>query len=175
MIRRGGLALALLALAATSPVGAEVTEATDGGFTVSHARAVAAQPEAVWAALVAPARWWSAAHSWSGDAANLSLDPRIGGCFCERWAAGEAELARVIHVVKGRLLRLAGALGPLQGEALTGTLTFQLSPEGTGTKISADYVVGGHARFALRDIAPAVDQVIGEQVTRLAALFREGG
>lgn len=173
MIRLAGLALALFVLA--MPAGAEVKEASDSGFTVSQVRTVAATPDAVWAALVAPARWWSPAHSWSGDAANLSLDPKVGGCFCERWPAGQAEHARVVHVTQGKLLRLSGALGPLQSEALTGTLSFQLMPEGAGTKISVDYVVGGHARFALKDIAPAVDQVIGEQVTRLAALFPAGG
>jgi uncharacterized protein YndB with AHSA1/START domain len=164
--------MAMLMLA--MPAGAEVKEASDSGFTVSHVQTVAASPDKVWAALAAPARWWSQAHSWSGSAANLTLDPKVGGCFCERWAGGEAEHARVIQIVRAKLLRLRGALGPLQGEALAGTLTFALTPEGTGTKISVDYVVGGHARFALKDIAPAVDGVIGEQVGRLAKLVAGG-
>lgn len=188
MIRRAGRrhgragAAALAALVAVlvpvlpAPVAAEVTEAAEGGFSVRHEQRVAASPAQVWAALVAPARWWSAAHSWSGEAVHLSLDPRVGGCFCERWAAGEAEHGRVIHIVTGRLLRLRGSLGPLQGEALSGTLSFQLAPDGTGTKIIVDYVVGGHARFPLRTLAPAVDAVIGEQAAGLArALLDQAG
>lgn len=169
------LPLAATALMQALPAGAEVKEASDAGFTVNQVQTIAASPDKVWAALVTPGRWWSSAHSWSGDAKNLSIDPRAGGCFCERWAGGEAEHARVVQAVKGKLLRLSGALGPLQGEALTGTLSFTLAPEGAGTKISVDYVVGGHARFGLRDVAPAVDGVLGEQVGRLAALLKGGG
>ncbi len=161
--------LAALMLAAPAP--AEVIEATENGFTVSNTRSVAASPDAVWTALVAPRRWWSGAHSWSGSAANFSLDPVAGGCFCERWAAGSAEHGRVIYAVKNKQLRLRGAFGPLQGEALVGTLTFTLTPDGKGTKIGMDYVVGGHARFALKDIAPAVDGVMKEQISGLATLF----
>lgn len=169
MMRLAGLG-ALIGLAAAVPGGAEVKEVSDSGFTVSRVVTVPASPDKVWAALVQPARWWSSAHSWSGDAGNFSLDPKAGGCFCERWAQGEVEHARVVHVVKDKLLRLSGAFGPLQSEALTGTPTFTLSVEGSGTKFSIDYVVGGHARFAFKDVAPAVDGVLGEQVASLAKL-----
>lgn len=161
---------AAMAVWGATPAMAEVKEASDSGFTVNQTKSVAASPDKVWAALIAPAGWWSSAHSWSGNAKNLSLDPRAGGCFCERWGAGEAEHGRVVHAVKGKLLRISGALGPLQGEAVTGTLSFTLTPEGTGTKISVDYVVGGHSRFPLKDIAGGVDGVIGEQVASLAKL-----
>src|SRR3546814_9802807 len=30
-----------------------------------------------------PGRWWNGAHSYSGSAANLRLEPVAGGCFCE--------------------------------------------------------------------------------------------
>lgn len=152
------------------PSGAEVKEASESGFTVSHVQVVKASPETVWAALITPARWWSGAHSWSGKAEHFSLDPRVDGCFCERWPGGEVEHARVIFASPGKLLRLRGSLGPLQGEALSGTLSFTLKPEGTGTRISVDYVVGGYARFPLKTVAPAVDGVIGEQAASLAKL-----
>ncbi len=162
------LTIALLLLA--TPATAAVKESGEGGFTVGSVRKVAAPPAVVWAALLKPERWWSSGHSWSGSARNMKLDARAGGCFCERWAKGEVEHARVIHLSPGKLLRLRGALGPLQGEALTGTLTFTLAPDGTGTRIAVDYVVGGHARFALKEIAPAVDGVIDEQAANLAKL-----
>jgi uncharacterized protein YndB with AHSA1/START domain len=169
---------ALLGLLA-APAAAEVREADAGGFTVSHVHKVMASPAAVWAALVQPARWWSKDHSWSGDAGNFSLDPRAGGCFCERWgtgpAASGAEHGRIVFAAPGAQLRIVGALGPLQGEALTGTMTVTLKGEGAATSVTIDYVVGGHARFPLKDIAPAVDRVIGEQATRLAALFPPAG
>ncbi|MBO9575591.1 MAG: SRPBCC domain-containing protein [Sphingobium sp.] len=167
--------LAACTLLMSAPAAAKVAETSESGFTVSFAQSIGAPPDEVWAALVQPARWWSPQHSWSGNAANFALDPVAGGCFCERWGGNSAEHARVIFVVKGDTLRLRGAFGPLQKEALTGVLSFTLKAEGKGTALVVDYVVGGHARFALKDIAPAVDEVIGEQVKRLAALFQPAG
>jgi uncharacterized protein YndB with AHSA1/START domain len=175
MRARALFATVLFAGLSAAPAAAEVKEAGEGGFTLSFVHKVAASPAAVWAALAEPARWWSKDHSWSGDAKNFSLDPRAGGCFCERWGTGAAatsvEHARVVFAAPGTQLRMVGALGPLQGEALTGTLTFALKSAGGVTTVTVDYVVGGHARFPLKDIAPAVDGVIGEQARRLAALF----
>src|SRR3546814_10432451 len=74
-----------------------------------------------------PGRWWNGAHSYSGSAANLRLEPVAGGCFCEalpgeEGRVGSVEHARVIHAAPDRQLRLSGALGPLPAEAGTGTL-----------------------------------------------------
>ncbi len=164
----------LVIAAAPIPAKAEISEQNESGFTVSFKQRVAATPDQVWAALVQPTRWWSKEHSWSGDAKNFSLDPQAGGCFCERWNGNSVEHARIVFVMPRQQLRLRGAFGPLQGEALTGVLTFTLKADGKTTLITADYVVGGHARFPLKDVAPAVDQVIGEQVEALAALFPAG-
>jgi len=165
----------LVMIAATAPARAEISEQSESGFTVSFKQRVAATPDQVWAALVQPSRWWSKDHSWSNDAKNFSLDPQAGGCFCERWGGNSVEHARVIFVKPGAQLRLSGALGPLQGEALTGVLTFSLKADGKATIITADYVVGGHARFPLKDVASAVDGVIGAQVKTLAGLFPPAG
>jgi hypothetical protein len=66
------------------------------------------------------------------------------------------------------MMRLSGAFGPLQGEALTGTLTIQIKATPGGSALRFDYVVGGYMRFKVADIAPAVDTVIGEQLAGLA-------
>lgn len=159
-----------------APATAKVERADDSAFIVTHEFDIAAAPASVWATLVKPERWWSAAHSWSGNAANFRMTPVPGGCFCETLPAkdgqrtGFAEHARVIHAKPGELLRLSGALGPLQSEALTGTLTFTLAPGAAGTtKVKLDYIVGGVSRMPLKSVAPAVDKVLGEQMTRLQA------
>ena len=164
-------AFAALALVAAAPAAATVVESSESGFTVSATQKVMVPPDQLWAALIQPARWWSPQHSWSGNAANFALDPVVGGCFCERWSANGAEHARVIFIARNQLLRLRGSFGPLQAQALTGVLSVTIKPEGTGSVVTFDYVVGGHARFALKEIAPAVDGVISEQARRLAALF----
>jgi len=177
------------ALACSASAHAEVVQASDAGFVVSNERSLPGiSPSAAWAMLVLPGQWWDSAHSWSGDAANMTLDPRAGGCFCEAippadegGEAGSVEHMRVIHVRPGAMLRMDGTLGPLQSEALTGVLTIELAvqqPEvggSAGTAIRWTYIVGGYTRYLLTQIAPAVDQVLAEQMSRLAARLQAGG
>jgi uncharacterized protein YndB with AHSA1/START domain len=163
--------LAALLAAAPLPAAAEVTASSDAGFVSHHDVLVAATPQAAWEALVRPAEWWNGEHTYSGDSANLRIDLRPGGCFCERVPESGAEIEhmRVIYVAPGSTLRMTGGLGPLQSEAITGVLTMTLAPEGELTRISWDYVVGGYMRMPMAELAPLVDQVIGEQLLRLAA------
>ena len=162
------LAAALVALAV--PAQAEVAASSDAGFASHNEVLVAAEPEAAWEALVRPGSWWNSEHTYSGDADNMRIEPTAGGCFCEVVPAsrGEIEHMRVIYVVPGSTLRMSGGLGPLQSEAVTGVLTVTLRPEGEMTRISFDYVVGGYMRSPMAQIAPIVDQVVGEQLLRLA-------
>jgi hypothetical protein len=165
-----------VALVAASAAECKVTHQSANGFAVSHSSEVEAKPAVIWARLAHPEDWWNKSHSWSGDAANLSLSLKKGGCFCERLkGSGFVEHARLIHLAPPKMLRLSGALGPLQGEALVGTLTVTIAAiDAKRSRISFDYVVGGFARFPLDSIAPAVDGVIGEQHQRLVRLVTSG-
>lgn len=79
---------------------------------------------------------------------------------------------RIIHIEKDRVLRLTGALGPLQSEAVNGTLTIAIQANDNGTsKLSFSYIVGGYMRYQVGAIAPNVDKVIGEQFTNLSKLL----
>jgi uncharacterized protein YndB with AHSA1/START domain len=154
-----------------APAAAEVT-ITPTGFAVENKIVVPAAPDAVWAALVAPARYWSPAHSYSGKAENFTLDAKAAGCFCETLSGGgSVEHMRVVFAKPGSALRLVGGLGPLQSEGVAATLTWALKPVAGGTEITQTYVVGGHMRFDVPATAPLVGQVLNEQLTRLAALF----
>jgi hypothetical protein len=79
--------LAILAVAAAVAVpwsaSAAVVDSQPGGFEVSQTAQIAAPAAKVWEALAHPGQWWSSSHSWSGDAKNLSIDLKPGGCFCE--------------------------------------------------------------------------------------------
>ena len=178
----GFVALAM-ALAIAAPAQADVVLKADNGFVVRNFVEVTASPVEVWRALIDPAKWWSNEHTFSGDAANLTLDPAAGGCFCERLPTsnplakdlpagqreGGVQHMRVIYAEPLRAMRMTGALGPLQSEALTGTLTMTLKPVGSGTRILWEYVVGGFMRYKTDEIAPAVDKVLVGQLTSLAA------
>jgi uncharacterized protein YndB with AHSA1/START domain len=160
----------LIAVALAAPASAKVVADNAAGFAIEHETVIAAPPQRVYAAIGQPARWWSSAHSWSGKAANLTLDMRAGGCFCERLpGGGSVEHARVVMAWPGKLVRLTGALGPLQSEALAATLTWELKPAAGGTQVKLTYVVAGFARTARAALPGAVDGVLGEQLTRLKA------
>src|SRR3546814_4871280 len=76
---------------------------------------------------------------------------------------------RVIQAYPERALRMEGALGPLQSEAVTGILTIAIPEVEEGTRIVWEYVVGGHMRFEIPVIAKAVDGVLSQQLAGLAA------
>jgi hypothetical protein len=165
-----------VAIVASSPASAEVVASSESGFSSHNVVEVPASPGAAWAMLARPGEWWNDEHSYSGSAANMTIEMVAGGCFCEAIpaangvAAGQVEHMRVLYIdPRGRRLRLAGALGPLQSEAVTGVLTMTVEESGAGSKITWDYVVGGYMRMPMRQMAPLVDQVVGEQLHRLAA------
>jgi uncharacterized protein YndB with AHSA1/START domain len=158
------------ALLLTTPAHAEVKSATDAGFEVSLTVTINATPTQVYRALGVPARWWSKAHTYSGDARNLSMVLRAGGCFCEKIPdGGTVEHARVVYAQPGKQLRVQGSLGPLQAEGVTGTLTWALKAVPGGTEVTQNYVVGGYIRSGARGFAAPVDQVLGEQLGGLKA------
>ena len=175
--------LGIAAIGTVTAAQAEVTNIADNGFTVQHQTVIAGETEAVWKAMIAPSRYWNSDHSWTGDAENFYLVPQAGGCFCElirttsadniKSSDGSVQHMRVIYAHDNKMLRMSGALGPLQSEAVIGTLTMQLRPQGETTLVRFTYKVGGYMEFPVNEIAPAVDSVIGEQLSRLAALFGE--
>ncbi len=175
------LTLCALVIFAMSPAHAEVTNTAENGFTVRHQTAIDASVEDVWKAMIAPSRYWNPDHSWTGNGENFYLVPQAGGCFCElirttgddniKSSDGSVQYMRVIYAHNNKMLRMSGGLGPLQGEAVIGTLTMQMQSQDGKTAVRFTYKVGGYMEFPVDEIAPAVDGVIGEQLTRLAALF----
>ena len=165
----GAAAMALLSIA-SAPAAGEVTARAPEGFVVRHEMMLAAAPEAAYRALVDDvARWWNADHSYSGVAGNLSIDGRAGGCFCEALAGGgSVEHMRVVFAQPGRLLRLSGGLGPLQGMGAGGVMDFAFEPvEAGGTRLRFSYTVGGFAPGGLDGMADPVDGVLADQLGRL--------
>ena len=168
-------AVALATLASAPLARAEVVQADERGFVTQSVAIVKAGPNTVWNMLVQPARWWNPQHSWSLDGDNFRLEPVAGGCFCERLPdGGSVEHMRVIQAAPGKMLRMSGALGPLQSEAYTGTLTIELEVIDGATQITWTYVVAGYGRYPLEQLAAPVDGVQAEQLQRLANLIETG-
>lgn len=161
----------LMAVLALAPLcaGAEVKSATPESMLIEHRFTIAAPAARVWETLLHPERWWPADHTWSGKRENLSLDPAIGGCFCERWDGNGVEHGRVVAVFPGKLLRLEAALGPLQELAISGVINVALEEKDGATTMVVMHRVSGDATHKLDAFAPIVDQVNGLQFGNLAA------
>jgi uncharacterized protein YndB with AHSA1/START domain len=157
---------------------AEVTSASPSAFVIEAESETAASPDQVWRALTHIDRWWSSAHTYSGDASRLRLDARAGGCWCERWGNGQSvEHGRVVLVMEHegvRTLRVFGALGPLQGMGVNGVLTYTIAPHPNGAKLTMTYRVSGDPTLNLAPIAAPVDSVLMEQFGRLSRYSAAG-
>ena len=174
---------AALLAAISSPAFAEVKAASDTGFNSVHIATVNATPEEIWTRLLTPKDYWNKAHSWSGSTAGFYIDAQANGCFCELFqeadvngklnTVGSVEHMRVLFAHPGKVLRMQGALGPLQSEAVIGTLTVAMEPtkDKVETRVSFSYVVGGYMRYTVAEIAPAVDKVLGEQFKNMLLPF----
>jgi uncharacterized protein YndB with AHSA1/START domain len=157
-----GAVAAVVTLAGAEEASAEVKDAARSGFTVENVVEVPTDATTAWKALVEDVdRWWPADHTWWGEEGELSIEPKAGGCFCERHGDQQALHMMVIFVDPGRLLRLTGGLGPLQGMGLHGVMEFRLAPGNAAgsTRITMYYRAGGYTPDDLAPFAAVVDSV----------------
>jgi hypothetical protein len=167
-------AAALLAMA--TPAAAEIVEQTDDGFVLAFEGRTPASPAAVLDGFGRPAEWWSPDHTWSGSAANLRLDLRPGGCWCEDLPGGGVRHGEVLMVWPERgLVRLEAPLGPLQelGAAAVLTLSWEpgpAAPDGARA-VRWGFRVAGRGTGAL---AGPVDAVLQAQFDRFLARLDAG-
>jgi uncharacterized protein YndB with AHSA1/START domain len=164
-----GVALGLLC---SNSALAGVQSATSSQMALVYDVELAGAPSDAWKNLVDVGAWWSSGHTYSGEAKNLSLDVRPGGCWCEAWPNGGVEHARVLMAIPGKALRIEGGFGPLQGMAVKATMTFTLKPaaDPTKTQLHVVYLVNGASESKLNELAAPVDGVLTTQFGRLAAL-----
>jgi hypothetical protein len=165
-------ALALLPAASTQ----SAPQVTPTGFLVKLEANINAPAAKVYDVLVGQVgSWWNPEHTYSHDAKNLSIDPRPGGCFCEKLPnGGGIEHLRVVYVAPREVLRLSGGLGPLQASGLAGSMTWKLTGGAENTRVALSYCVGGFIDGGFENIASAVEGMLNEQLNRLK-LFVETG
>lgn len=161
-------ALIVTALTATA-ARASVVETGANGFAIAVTAHVAAAPDAVFATLIHPETWWNPAHTFSGSAANLTMDARAGGCFCEIWKQGSVRHATVAYAQPDKVLRLRGPFGPFQGQGVASALTFTLKPEGEGTALKLEDIVGGYIKGGFTGWPQAADGMLTDLVAHLKA------
>lgn len=161
-----------LILAAFAPYSAfaKVLNSSPAGFTVENTVVVPADAQAAWKALVEDVDlWWPKDHSWFGKEGKFVIEAKAGGCFCEIAGERQSQHMLVSFTDPGKLLRMTGGLGPLQGMGLSGALEWRFATEKEGgTRITLYYVAGGYTTEDLVKFAAIVDYVQGLQLGGLA-------
>ena len=162
--------LPALALFIAAPASAVIVGADSHGFELKHSIDLPIPPAQALAAFGQYGAWWSKEHTYSGDAARLTLQLRPGACLCERLdGGGGVEHMRVTYYEPGKRVVLTGGLGPLLYEATAGVMDVQVAKTPGGSRLTLNYRAAGFARANGTQMAMGVDAVQREQVERLRA------
>ena len=163
------LCAAMLALV-TEVATAEVLAAGRTGFSLKIETLSQASPARAYKAFSEIERWWDMAHSYGGDAEELSITLAPGGAMLESLPnGGFIEHLQVVYANPGKGLRLLGGLGPLQPIGVHGAMNIQFEAFGSGSKTVLTYNVSGFSSQGLVELAPIVDRVLAGQMQRHAS------
>ncbi len=176
-----GAATATL-LTVSLPACADVVNISSNGFLIRHEVQLNVNTDAAYDMLVNQVgSWWNPSHTYTLDTKNLSIDARPGGCFCEKFPkGGGVQHMSVAYVLPGKLLRMTGALGPMQSSGLAGSMSWDfIAPDSTdkskgSSKLVLTYSVGGYMQGGFEKMAPAADAMLGEQLSRFRNLANTG-
>ncbi|MBK9387682.1 MAG: SRPBCC domain-containing protein [Planctomycetes bacterium] len=146
-VRRRSLALlaavSCLALGATGALAlrsrfADPEAFEPQGFRFEMAVALPGSPFEVFDAFTGDVKpWWD--HSFSGNPAELVIEPKIGGSFREVYdeKGNGCEHARITHVQRGTMLRMVGPLG-LAGKGIELEMVFRFDQDGETTNLKLE-------------------------------------
>jgi hypothetical protein len=139
------------------------------GFQITHDVELKTAPHETWDLLLNVQRWWDPENSYSGSAKTMSIDVRPGGCWCEGLPdGGFVEHMRVVHARPRQMLRMVGALGPLQKVSVNGAMEFVLEQKGRGTVVHMTYTVGGYDPEGLARLRAPIDDMLDRAMDRFA-------
>ena len=162
-------------IAASLNAGAAVVDSAPNGFTLKVTVDIKAAPGIVYERVVKKiGGWWDPAHTFSGNPANLSIEEKALGCFCEKVKGGMNRSMQVIYFVPGETLVMTGAPGLFRDMAATATMSIGFAVAEGGTRVSVTYAVGGYSPDGLDKLAGPVDGVLLAQFTRLRNFIENG-
>jgi len=173
---RNQFALALVIFALASGIARpDVVDSASNGFTIKVTLQIQAAPKDVYRQLIHAGDWWNSAHTYSGDAHNLTIEEKPMGCFCEKLPNdGAVRHMEVVSLFPGKGIGMTGALGPLQNIGAAGNMRMQLSASEGGTKLEVVYAVTGYLPAGMNTFAAPVNSVLTEQFTRLKNYIEHG-
>jgi uncharacterized protein YndB with AHSA1/START domain len=89
---------------------AKKNKLVEGSFHIEQEIDLNTPRDRAWDAFIDVDGWWC--HRLLASGSRMTLDPVLGGHFCERWGDSEGALwATVIYLKKGEALRLNGQIG----------------------------------------------------------------
>jgi uncharacterized protein YndB with AHSA1/START domain len=165
----------IVCILAPSLATAEVKDSSANGFTVRITLDLQAPPAEVYRRFMQIGGWWSAEHTFSHDAHNLSIEEKAGGCWCEKLPnQGGVRHMQVVYLAPGSRIVLSGGLGPLLSVASAGAMEIIFAQAEGGTKMQVTYTVMGYLPAGMNTWAVPVDSVLTEQFTRLKNYVEKG-
>lgn len=165
-----------LALAIALPSRGEVVSSDKHGFSLKSEISTGVPVERAYGAFVEEiGKWWDGNHTFSRDASNLYIEAKPKGWFGEKLPEGGfVRHMEVGFLAPNRVVRLLGGLGPLQELGLHGALTVRFARVEEKTKVTLTYNVSGYHSGGLDKLAPLVDSVLAQQLTRLQSYLETG-
>lgn len=165
---------AACALAVAAPADAKVAQKGPTGFVVEFGAELKADAKTARDAFLDVGKWWSSDHTYSGDAKNLSIEAKPGGCWCETLPdGGFVQHMTLVNAAPGMLV-FSGGLGPLQFMGVASSLTLNLKTANGVTKVTMRYDVGGRDDKNFEEISAGVDGVLAEQFARYVSFVNTG-
>jgi len=174
MCRMKALGIAIFVFFIACSLKAEVVDSSANGFTITNKITVKGTSQHAFDSIVKIGDWWSSAHTYSGNAKNMKIDLKAGGCFCELDGKQQVQHGTVVNINPGKLLRLSAALGPFQEQGVVGAFTFEIADAPEGATVAMTFRAGGYVPQGMDKIAPVVDQVLAEQIGRLKLYIETG-
>ena len=160
----------LLILLIPCIVKADVVESDKQGFIIKIERTASADVKTSYQQFLNVGQWWSGDHTWFGDAENLFMEAKAGGCFCEKSGEKEVLHMTVSYIDPMNEVRLVGGLGPLQMLGIHGGMSWKFKAvDSTHTLITQQYHVVGYVKGGMDGFANIVDTVQTIQIDRLVA------
>ena len=161
------LLIILFVSSAVAALKAEVIDSSAHGFTVRSTIVVKGSAKQAYQRFVKEVgKWWDSEHTYTGKASNLSIDARLGGYFSEKLPGGGfVEHMRVVYADPGKILRMAGGLGPMQELGVAGAMTIAFVEKDSKTEVTMTFAAGGYMKQGLGSIAGIVDKVLSLQMS----------
>ena len=160
---------ALMCLALVSPSDADVVTAVTNGFQIKQKVETDLSTREAWDTFVNDfSKWWDASHSYSQNAANLSIDLKQRCMFEKLPNDGFVRHLEIVYSQPGTAIRFTGGLGPLQQMGVSGALTVTFTKTDGKTVVELEYNVSGRNDQGLDKFAAAVDNVITAQLQSFA-------